>query len=100
MTTGITTTYSHAAPYIREQLLNAASLKLSQSTQRERRFYMGMMQGLVHALKILMSSPEGQDSPKGYPEFHGARGAYAEVERFVGGEHEMRELGFIEEETT
>ena len=39
---GLTTTYSHAAPYIREQLLNAASLKLSQSTQRERKFYTGM----------------------------------------------------------
>lgn len=91
----LTTTYSHAAPYIREKLLSAASLKLSARTQRDQRFYMGEMQGLVHALTIFLSSPDGLGSPTGFPEFHGASGAYEEVERFVGGEHEMRELGFI-----
>jgi len=94
---GLTITYSHAAPYIRHQMLNAASSKLATKTQRDKRYYTGVMHGLTLALGILLKSPEGQDSPKGYPEFHGATGAYDEIARFVGGEHEMRELGFIEE---
>ena len=92
----LTVTYSSAAPYIREALLNAAGLKLHARTQRDRKEYVGEMMGLVRALKILLASPEGQESPVGFPEFHGAHGAYEEVERFVGGEHEMIALGFKE----
>jgi hypothetical protein len=93
---GIKVTYSSAAPYIREALMRAASRKLSQRTQREQARASGEMQGLVSALKILLASNDGKDSEVGYPDYHGVNEGrvLAEIERFVGGAHEMIELGF------
>jgi hypothetical protein len=93
---GLTVTYSSAAPYIREALMRAVSVKLAAKTQRDRARHVGEMQGLVSALKILLRSPEGKDSEVGYPDYHGANEGrvLAEIERFVGGAHEMIELGF------
>ena len=94
----LTKSYSHAAPYIREQILNATSLKLTASTQRDKRSYSFEAHGLIKALDILLRSPEGEDSPAGYPEYHGFNEAavLAEIERYVGGEDRMLELGFKE----
>ena len=92
----VTTTYSHAAPYIRHSILNTASLKLGAQRERDKSRLSGEMFGYIAALKILLASPEGADSPVGYPEFRGRPEAVAEVTRFVGGEHEMQVLGFIE----
>lgn len=92
----LATTYSHAAPYIRLRVLNAASLKLSAKTQRNQRQYSGQMFGLINALDILLNSPEGKDSPVGYADYneYNKKAVLAEVERYVGGEDRMRELGF------
>jgi hypothetical protein len=93
---GLTVAYSSAAPYIREALMRAASIKLAAKTQRDRARNVGEMQGLVSALKILLRSPEGKDSEVGYPDYHGVNEGLVltEIERFVGGEGEMIELGF------
>lgn len=95
---GLTTTYSSAAPYIREALMRTTSTKLSAKTQRDRIKYAGGMHAFVSALKILLHSPEGKDSPIGYPDYHGSNESkvLAEIERFVGGEGEMIALGFKE----
>lgn len=92
----ITTTYSHAAPYIREAIMRATYSKLNQTTQRERARMEGKMFGLVSALKILLASPEGENSEIGYPEWHGTgeTAILTELTRYVGGEHEMVALGF------
>ena len=93
----LSTTYSHAAPYIRLQVLNAARQKLNAKTIRKQRECSGQMFGMIQSLDILLSSPEGKDSPIGYPDYHGGneKAVLAEVERYVGGEHRMRDLGFI-----
>jgi hypothetical protein len=93
----ITTTYSSAAPYIRESIMRAASGRINAKTQKRRREYTGELFGLVHALKILLRSPEGVDSPAGYPEFYGGNEqlVLADIERFVGGPKQMLELGFV-----
>jgi hypothetical protein len=95
---GMTAVYSHAAPYIREQILNATSRRLSATTQKSKREHTGEMTGLIKALKILLASPEGTDSPIGFPKFTAGNftTTFAEVERFVGGTHEMVALGFTE----
>lgn len=92
----LTTSYSHAAPYIRIAILESAAGRLNAHTQRKQREYVGEMFGLTHALKILLSSPEGADSPTGYPPFHGIneRRVLELVEEFVGGSAQMRALGF------
>ena len=94
----LTTTYSHAAPYIRLQILNAVNTKMNAKTQRKQREYTGQMFGLTMALDILMHSPEGEDSPAGYPDYHGGneKATLKEIERFLGGPERMFELGFYE----
>lgn len=87
-------TYSHAAPYIREAILNTMSLKLSANTKRDQYAYGFQLHGLIQALEILLASPEGKNSPTGQPDFWGHRGAYAEAERYVGGRERMLKLGF------
>ena len=89
-------TYSSAAGYIREQVMLATSSKLNASTQKDRKYYVGMMHGYVSALNILLRSPEGKDSEVGFPDYHGTDKSrvLAEVERFVGGPDRMIELGF------
>jgi hypothetical protein len=93
---GMTAHYEHAAPFIREQILNAGSRKLHATTQKARREHVGEMTGLIKALKILLSSPEGEDSPIGFPKFTAGNfgETFAEIERFVGGAQEMVALGF------
>ncbi len=96
---GLTVTYSSAAPYIREAIIRATYSKINESTQRERARKEGTMYGLVSALKILLASPEGENSEVGYPEWHGTgeTAILTELERYLGGAHEMQALGFIKE---
>jgi hypothetical protein len=72
--------------------------KLNAKTLRDKAKYTGGMHAFVSALKILLRSPEGKDSPIGYPDYHGINESkvLAEIERFVGGEDEMIALGFKE----
>lgn len=97
---GIQVEYSHAAPYIREALMRAADGKLSQTTQRERARKDGEMLGLTKALNIMMRSNDTKDSEVGYPDYHGVNESkvLAEIERYVGGRHEMVKLGFYPSE--
>lgn len=99
---GLTTTYSHAAPYIRDAILSAAQSKLTATTQRSQREYLGQMFGLTRALDILLNSPEGKDSPEGQPTYRGIdpSGVWAEVERFLGGADRMAVYGFVKEEVS
>ena len=89
------TRYSHAAPFIRQAILQSADLKLAARTQLKQREYSGQMFGLVRALEILLNAPEGASSPAGYPEFNGTPAALKEVERFLGGRHRLIDFGFI-----
>jgi hypothetical protein len=91
------TKYSHAAPYIREQILNHAGLKLSASTQRKQQYHLGVMYGLTSALEIMQRADDTTSEP-GYPEFHGDKRAIDEVKRWLGGDDRWRELGFEEEQ--
>jgi hypothetical protein len=95
---GMTTTYTHAAPYIREQALNAAARRLTATTQKSKREHTGELMGLIKALKIMAASEDCQDMPIGFAEFTAGpfTEVFAEVERFVGGAHEMQALGFTE----
>lgn len=90
--------YTHAAPYIREQVLNACANKLSAKTQKKRAHYDGEMYGLIKALKIMSQSDDCQDMPVGFAKFTAGKfeTVFAEVERYVGGAHEMQALGFTE----
>jgi hypothetical protein len=94
----LTRTYSHAAPYIREQILNTAGLKLSAKLKRDQARWSGQLHGLIQALEIMLRSDDTKDSPVGNPEFRGDKRAYAEVERYVGGPKEMAKLGFVSTE--
>jgi hypothetical protein len=91
-------TYSHAAPFIRQQVLAHADLKLSASTQRERRYEVGVMYGLTSALQIMMQAEDTKELVvPGRPKFRGSKRAIDEVKRYLGGEQEWAKLGFDQE---
>jgi hypothetical protein len=58
-------TYSHAEPYLRERALRAACGVADARTQRDRREKIGQLYAYVTSLRILLASPEGQQSPPG-----------------------------------
>lgn len=57
------TSYSHAAPFIRQQAVYAAAAVASSRTIRNRKEASGRLDGVMAALEILLESPEGKGSP-------------------------------------
>ncbi len=96
---GVTIHTSHAAPFIRDQILTHAGLKLSARTQKDQRYHVGVMFGLTSALQIMMRSDDTKDlAIPGRPKFHGDPKAITEVKRYLGSEEEWVRLGFEEED--
>lgn len=95
----VKTAYSRAAPFIREQIINTAGLKLSANTQKKHAEYVGQMFGLTQALQIMMTAEDTKSlCIPGRPKFRGDPRAIDEVKRYLGSNHEWVRLGFDEEE--
>lgn len=85
--------YSHAAPYIRNRAAYAADSMANATTLRKKAEHRGQLFGLVSALEILMSSPEGKDSEAGIADVDTLPfGAVTKLREFLGGAHRADEL--------
>lgn len=96
----LTVSYSHAAPYIREQILNAVRQRLNAKTLREQRYHVGVVYGLTSALEIMYRSDDLKDNiPDGWAPYRAGQD-HAVLEwlaNYMSGEDRLKELGFTGE---
>lgn len=93
-------TYSHAAPYIREHVLNAVRQRLNARTQRDQRYHTGVVYGLISALETMYRSDDLKDNiPTGWAPYRAGQD-HAVLEwltQYLGSEERLKELGFTGE---
>jgi hypothetical protein len=93
----VTVTYSHAAPFIRRQIVSALGSAAEANTVRAQLWEKHVAEGLIEALSIIVNSTSTKDEPHGVAEVNtlGER-ALTATKEFL--QDRWTTLGFDEED--